>query len=140
MRIWWKPWTNFKRLAAISTRRSGDTCTRSRRGKMSERLLPISAAISEIWTEGCAPRERTVREDMMERGFAFRQGRQCYTTPSLIKAYKEALIPCTARSETSEQSSSPSDGARKTAPPTGQRGGSSLSARQMAALPEDELN
>lgn len=38
---------------------------------ISEPLLPISAAISEIWAQGAAPRERAVREDMMERGFVW---------------------------------------------------------------------
>src|SRR5690606_38369312 len=106
---------------------------------MSERLLPISAAIAEIWAEGTAPRERTVREDMMQKGFAFRVGRQCYTTPALIAEYKEALIPCRRKSVTSGESSSPFVG-KRTGRSIGSRGGSSRSARPKVELPEDELS
>lgn len=46
-----------------------------------EVLLPISAVISEIWASRAAPRKRTVREGMMEKGYAFRVGRPCWATP-----------------------------------------------------------
>lgn len=98
-------------------------------------LLEISQAVAEIYPQGRAPRERTVREHMDQFGCIVRVGRECFTTRKLLDFYKEAM-KCGGSGQNSKRFAAK----RKTVQSSTRRGGSSPSGLPMALLPEDELS
>ena len=105
---------------------------------MSERqpmLIDIASIVGELYPDGMAPSVRTIRERMDERGCIIRDGRQCFTTRTLIEKYKRLLCQDTALN-----SSQYNAGTERRVRRSGSRAASCLSVRPMARLAADELS